>query len=234
MILPALNEAAHIGELVGELRAQRDLATGAPTVLVVDDGSRDGTPEVARAAGAEVVSHPTNRGVGAAFRTGLAWVRERDFDLMAHMDSDGQVLPTDLPRLVEPVAADACDLAIGSRFAGARPDGMAPWKQAALTGFARGVSALMGQALRDLTCGFRCMNRVVLDALAPSFDYDYITESLVQAAAAGARIVEVPITVLYPPDHAGMSRRVFRYGSRLLGTTAHAYYHGFIAPRLRR
>ena len=55
-----------------------------------------------------------------------------------------------------------------------------------------------------------------------------------QAAAAGARICEVPVTVLYPPDHGGMSRRVLRYSSRLLGTTAYAYYHGFVAPRFRR
>ena len=133
-----------------------------------------------------------------------------------------------------PVAAGACDLAIGSRFAGERPDGMAGWKQSALTGFARGVSALMGHRLRDLTCGYRCMNRKVIAALHPTFDYDYITESLVQAAAAGARICEVPVTVLYPPDHGGMSRRVLRYSSRLLGTTAYAYYHGFVAPRFRR
>ena len=234
VILPALNEAAHIGDLVSELRAQTELSIGPPTVLVVDDGSRDATAEIARAAGAEVVSHPKNRGVGAAFRTGVEWVRAHDFDLLAHMDSDGQVLPSDLPLLLEPVAADECDLAIGSRFAGERPEGMAAWKAMALSGFARGVSALMGQSLRDHTCGFRCMNRKVIAALSPTFDYDYITESLVQAAAVGARIHEVPITVLYPPDHGGMSRRVVRYSSRLLGTTAHAYYHGFIAPRLRR
>lgn len=234
VLLPALNEADHIGDLVGELRALRGLSTGAPTVLVIDDGSKDATADVARAAGAEVVSHPRNRGVGAAFRTGVEWVRARDFDLMAHMDSDGQVLPADLPLLLEPVAAGACDLAIGSRFAGERPDGMAGWKQSALTGFARGVSALMGHSLRDLTCGYRCMNRKVIAALHPTFDYDYITESLVQAAAAGARICEVPVTVLYPPDHGGMSRRVLRYSSRLLGTTAYAYYHGFVAPRFRR
>jgi hypothetical protein len=92
----------------------------------------------------------------------------------------------------------------------------------------------MGHTLRDLTCGYRCMNRKVIAALHPTFDYDYITESLVQAAAAGARIREVPVTVLYPPDHGGMSRRVLRYSSRLLGTTAYAYYHGFVAPRFRR
>ena len=233
VLLPALNEAAHLGELVAAIRGLTGLPA-ALSVLVVDDGSRDATAEVARAAGAEVVSHPKNRGVGAAFRTGVEWIREHDFDLLLHMDSDGQIVPREIPLLLEPVAAGVCDLAIGSRFAGERPDGMAGWKQLALSGFARGVGAMMGRSLRDLTCGFRCMNRQVMEVVNPTFDYDYITESLVQAAASGARILEVPVTVLYPPGHDGMSRRVVRYGSRLLGTTAYAYYQGFIAPRLPR
>lgn len=234
VLLPALNEAAHIGELVAEIRGLRDLPVSQLSVLVVDDGSRDGTADVARAAGAAVVSHPKNRGVGAAFRTGVGWIRDHDFDLLLHMDSDGQILPSEIPLLLAPVAAGECDLAIGSRFAGERPDGMAGWKQLALSAFARGVGAAMGRSLRDLTCGFRCMNRKVMAAVNPTFDYDYITESLVQAAAAGARIRELPVTVLYPPGHQGMSRRVVRYGSRLIGTTAYAYYRGFIAPRLHR
>src|SRR5688500_12509986 len=103
VLLPALNEAAHIGEVVVGVRAVR-LECVEVVACVVDDGSRDATAEIARAAGALVISHPHNRGVGAAFRTGRDRAFEEGADHLLHMDSDGQILPSEIPKIFLPVA----------------------------------------------------------------------------------------------------------------------------------
>jgi glycosyltransferase involved in cell wall biosynthesis len=238
VVLPAHNEAAHIGDVVAGVRAVR-IAGVDVTALVVDDGSADGTAEIARAAGAEVISHARNRGVGAAFRTGRDRALEAGADLLLHMDSDGQILAREIPLVVEPVLAGRADLALGSRFVdGGRPEHLARWKALGLTSIARGIGLLTGYRLTDVSCGFRCMNRRVMEAVRPTFDYDYIQETLIQALAVGARVVEVPVTVLYdeePPSAGGkqaMSARTFRYGRRFLALTAYGLA-GFYRRRLR-
>ncbi len=234
ILLPAFNEAANLAEVV---RAVRAVPLGGldVTVLVVDDGSADETANVARAAGAQVVSHEQNRGVGAAFRTGVEWARAHDADFLVHMDSDGQIDPAEIPLLLRPVAADEADLAIGTRFGEKSPRSIEGWKAVGLRTAARTVGVLTGQRLSDLSCGFRCMNRLVLDSVSPSFDFDYIQEVLIQALAAGARLVEVPVTVRYdlPGRRPGLSSRVLRYGSRFVGLTAWAL-GGFYRTRARR
>ena len=221
VLLPAFNEAANIGRVVRAVKAV-PLDGFAVTVLVVDDGSGDRTAELAREAGAEVISHPRNRGVGAAFRTGVEHARAHDFDFFVHMDSDGQIDPGEIPLLLGPVAAGEADVAIGSRFAKGAPPSIGGWKGAGLRVAARAVGVMVRQPIRDLSCGFRCFNRRALEALSPSFDFDYIQEALIQALATGARLVEVPVTVRYDHGGAGMSSRVLRYGTRFLGLTAWA------------
>jgi glycosyltransferase involved in cell wall biosynthesis len=220
VLLPAFNESAQIGRVVRAAQAvkYRDYLV---TILVVDDGSSDGTAEVARAAGAEVVSHQRNRGVGAAFRTGLEWAKSHHAEFLVHLDSDGQIDPAEIPLVMGPVAGELADLAIGTRFSAGAPEALSGWKGSALTATARAVGFLTGQPLTDLSCGFRCLNRRVMDAVSPSFDFDYIQEVLIQALAAGARVVEVPVRVSYAPgSRAGLSSRVVRYGARFLGLTA--------------
>ena len=172
VLLPAFTEAANLDAVVCAVRAV-PLPGFALTVLVVDDGSADDTAAVARAAGAEVVSHPHNRGVGAAFRTGVEWARAHDADFFVHLDSDGQIDAAEIPLLLGPVAAGEADLAIGSRFAVGAPRSIEGWKAAGLRAAARTVGLLTGRRLSDLSCGFRCFNRRVLDAVSPSFDFDY-------------------------------------------------------------
>src|SRR5438876_10410188 len=115
VLLPAYNEARNIAGVVEGVRAVR--IDGVRIVpLVVDDGSRDETAALARAAGAEVIAHPKNRGVGAAFRTGRDHALAAGADFLVHMDSDGQVLPSEIPLVFEPVRRGEADLALGSRF----------------------------------------------------------------------------------------------------------------------
>jgi glycosyltransferase involved in cell wall biosynthesis len=235
VLLPAFNEAAHIADVAAAVRAVA-IEGLSITPLVVDDGSRDATAELARGAGAEVIVHPKNRGVGAAFRTGLDWALAQGPDFLVHMDSDGQVLPSEIPLLYAPVARDEADLALGSRFAtGSPPENLERWKAAALSTLSRSIGLATGYRLTDVSCGFRCMNRKVMHAIRPSFDYDYIQETLIQALAAGARVVDVPVTVRYEraPSRAGMSQHALRYGRRFLGLTAFSMA-GFYATRARR
>ncbi len=220
VLLPAYNEDRVIAQVVADV--QRVAIDGvALQTLVVSDGSTDNTVAQAEAAGATVVSHPVNLGVGAAFRTGIAWAREQGFDALVHMDSDGQLLPSEIPSLWAPIARGAADLVVGSRFLCERPGGLDRWKALSLTTAARTVGLLTGAPITDLSCGFRCMTRKIMDVVHPTFNYDYIQETLLQAIAAGARIVEVPVTALYGESfhQAGLSARPFQYGRRFLWLT---------------
>lgn len=231
VLLPAFDEASSVGDVVTALRALAlDGATLTP--LVVDDGSRDDTAARARAAGAVVLRHERNRGVGAAFRTGVEWARAERFDALAHLDADGQLEPSELPRLWAPIARGEADLALGSRFLdGAAPPALAAWKVRALETAARTVGALTGYRLTDVSCGYRCMNARVLAVLRPTFDYDYIQETLLQALAMRARVVDVPVTAHYDGRHrgAGLSGQTFRYARRYVGLTAFALARFYLA-----
>ena len=235
VLLPAYNEAANIGDVVGRVLKVRipDVEIRA---LVVDDGSKDDTAALARAAGAEVVSHPKNRGVGAGFRTGRDYALEHGADFLIHMDSDGQVPPEEIPVVFAPVHAGEADFVVGSRFLdGARPPNLAGWKAWGLHALARTIGVATGYRLTDLSCGFRCMNRRILEAVRPTFDYDYIQETLIQALAAGARVVEVAVTIHYEqnPVRKGMSGATLRYTRRFLGLTAWSMAN-FYKERARR
>jgi glycosyltransferase involved in cell wall biosynthesis len=222
VIMPAFNEAAMIGSLIRRLLSC-DFPGASVAALVVDDGSTDGTGSRARDAGALTVVHPRNLGVGAALRSGLARARKDGADYMAHIDADGQLLPEELPRLFSPVRSGDCDLAVGSRFLpGQPPPRMASWRRNTLAGIARGVGLLTGYPLTDISCGMRCMNRKVMDVMRPSFDYDYIQETLLQALACRVVIREFPVTAQYGAEHeGGLSQDVLRYGGRFVLLTAH-------------
>ena len=113
-IVPAYDEADSVGRVIEEIRS----FDPSFEILVVDDGSRDATAEVARAHGAHVVSLPFNLGIGGAVQTGYRYADERRFDVAVQIDGDGQHDPRELDALLAPVLAGEADLVVGSRFAG--------------------------------------------------------------------------------------------------------------------
>src|SRR3954451_1489921 len=118
-LVPALNEAGTIALVIEEIRAfDSDFE-----ILVIDDGSHDGTAEVARHSGARVVRLPFNLGIGGAVQTGFRYAFENGFELAVRVDGDGQHDPSQLAAVVEPVLRGDTDIAVGSRYLGTRGDG---------------------------------------------------------------------------------------------------------------
>src|SRR5512137_1623210 len=115
IVLPAFNEAKHLPGVVAGIRA---VLPGAD-LLVVDDGSTDGTVDVARQLGVLVVSHPWNMGYGVTIQTGYKFALANGYDTLVQIDADGQHDPQDIPILLEPIGAGMYDFVLGSRFLGA-------------------------------------------------------------------------------------------------------------------
>ena len=189
-IIPALNEAGSIAQVVEGLRGSVD------HVVVVDDGSSDGTAERARAAGAEVIVHTVNRGKGNAVRTGLARVFEGDFTHVLLLDGDMQHLPEEAAALVNQAVRTGADVVLGQRRFDR--DRMPASRYHANRIGSRVLSWFVGVPVQDTQCGFRVFR---VDALRPlhlnATKYEIETEMLVKVRRRGGRVETVPVTAVY-------------------------------------
>jgi glycosyltransferase involved in cell wall biosynthesis len=192
IIIPALNEAGSIAEVVAEVRGELP----GVDVLVVDDGSSDRTAAVAAAAGARVAKLPYNLGVGGAMRLGYRFARDHDYDVAIQIDADGQHDPRYVPKLVD--LLDDNDLVIGARFAGEgdyQARGPRRWAMVMLSAV---LSRVAGTKLTDTTSGFRAANRRVIEMFAGWYPVEYLgdtVETLVHTARRGYRIRQVPVAM---------------------------------------
>jgi len=216
VILPALNEAMTIQAVLG--RVPRSIAgISSIEMLVVDDGSTDDTVALSHAAGASVISHGKNRGVGAAMQTGLDEAVRRQVDFAVNIDSDGQFAPEDIPTLLAPLVAGSADFATASRFKDPKLVPVMPAvKRFGNWGMARMVSNIVGQRFDDVSCGFRAYTREALLQLVLSGNFTYTQEMLLVLGQKGMRMLEVPMVVRGVREH-GKSRvasNLFRYGYR--------------------
>ncbi len=193
IVIPAFEEAARLPPTLARLGAVLPAGT---EVLVIDDGSSDGTAEVARAAGASVISLPENRGKGAAVRQGLCAATG---DVIAFMDADGSIPPADVLRLVGAVRAGA-DVAVASRTApGAAEVGdQSPLRDLASGVFRALVRVAAPTGVSDTQCGAKAFRREAARQLAAAQTLDgfaFDVELLWLARRAGLRVVEVPVRV---------------------------------------
>ena len=169
-VVPAFDEEAAIGPVVAELRA----FDPAIDVVVVDDGSGDGTAAAAASAGAVVVRLPFNLGIGAAVQTGFRYALEQDYDVAVRLDGDGQHDPTELPKLLAPLARGEADVVTGSRFRGEAGGYRPPLgRRLGITWFAKLVSVLSRQRVTDTTSGFQALNRPAIALFARDYPSDY-------------------------------------------------------------
>jgi glycosyltransferase involved in cell wall biosynthesis len=189
-IIPAFNEAATIAAVI------QGVAGCVAHVLVVDDGSVDGTAEIARRAGAEVLEHRQNRGKGQAIRSGLVAVSDRDFTHALILDGDMQHLPHEAARLLEAAARTGADVVLGERQFDRH--GMPAARFHANRIGSKVLSWFVGSQLNDTQCGFRVFRLAALrDLPLRAREYDIETEMLVKLSRRGARIATVPITAVY-------------------------------------
>jgi UDP-N-acetylglucosamine---dolichyl-phosphate N-acetylglucosaminyltransferase len=191
-LIPAFNEAPYIANVVKGTRPYVE------QVVVIDDGSSDGTAEVARAAGATCLRSETNCGKASALRTGIAFARAQNFTHVITLDGDGQHLPEDIPVMISVAKETGADLVIGARcFDRAR---MPRPRYYSNTIGSRLASALVGCEIRDSQSGFRLFR---LDKLREtnlrSRCYELEMEILIKMARSGCTIAHAPIHMVY--DH---------------------------------
>jgi hypothetical protein len=188
-IVPCYNEGRNVGSVIAELRSFAPFAD----ILVVDDGSTDGTAFVALQSGALVISHGRNRGIGAAVRTGMSYALASGYRYALQVDGDGQHDARFARSLLAPLQHGASDLVVGSRFLGAGHYQPSAGRRAGIRLLAWVVSKTCGRRATDTTSGFRAMNRNALAFLVANYPDDFgETESLVQMSRAGIRWTEVP------------------------------------------
>jgi len=191
VLIPAYNEEAAIRQVINGARD----AIPEADVLVIDDGSIDSTAQEAEAAGAFVIRHPFNLGIGGAVQTGLKFAQLGNYDMVVRLDGDGQHNPSDLPTLHSILKAGHFDVVIGSRFLGSSEERMhIPFPRwLGICTFAALVSLLTGRRATDTTSGFFGMNRRAVDALVAYMPQDYPeVESRIVLHKAGLRTLELP------------------------------------------
>ncbi len=202
VILPALNESRNIARVVDGVRTHLPGAD----VLVIDDGSFDGTGYEAGRAGAMVVNMPYNVGIGAAVQAGFQFAASRDYDIVIRNDGDGQHAPEANLDLIEKLRAEKADLVIGSRFLGDAGDYGTPFLRRLGSGIlARLLSVITRQRVTDPTSGCAVFNRRAIQLFAQAYPHDYPEpEAIVIAHRSGLRQTEIPVKMI-PRRHGNSS-----------------------------
>lgn len=214
VIIPALNEEATIGAVVTGI-PQQIPGIAAIEVVVIDDGSTDKTSTLARTAGAQVVRHKRNLGLGAAFRTGIEEALRRGADIIVNMDSDGQFNPHDIPQLITLVQNGMADFVTASRFA--RPEYLPDMPALKLFGnrwMTRIINFLTAKNFTDVSCGFRAYSRDAALKLTLFGRFTYTQETFIDLSYKDISMAEVPLRVRGEREH-GNSRiagSLWRYG----------------------
>jgi glycosyltransferase involved in cell wall biosynthesis len=215
VIVPALDEVATIGGTIdGIRRALADSRDVTVRIVVIDDGSTDGTGEVAARSGADrVIRHPTNLGLGAAVRTGLKAARDEGADVVVKIDADGQHDPADIMPLIRPILDDEADIVYGDRFA--RIEYRMPLVRRlgnrVFTGIMR---TLTRWPLRDSQPGILAGSAEYLARFQVPGDYNYTQQILLDAYHRRLRFVHVPVA--FRERTTGRSFVSFRYPARVL------------------
>jgi glycosyltransferase involved in cell wall biosynthesis len=197
VFIPAWNEEDNLPAVLDELRGELPDVD----VLVVDDGSTDGTAEVARRGGAEVLSFGANRGLRAAIAAGYGYGAEHEYDVIGRLDADGQHPAAELRRLVERVRGDELDAAVGSRFVAG--DGYEPYRYKPSRERAFGTAVLrrlmrlrVRGGIADATSGLYAVNARAAALLAQPYTSGAPeVEGLIRLGEAGLRVAEVPVNM---------------------------------------
>jgi len=200
VVLPTYQEAENIQDVLVRIRA----AVPDAHVLVVDDGSPDGTADLAQSTADElgridVLRRTAKSGLGPAYRAGFAWGLDRDHEVLIEMDADLSHDPDVLPQLIAAVGPDGADLAIGSRYVpGGAVPGWPPNRRLLSRWGNRYIGLMLRLPVRDATAGFRAYRRSILEKIGlervRADGYGFQIEMAYEVAKAGGTIIEIPIT----------------------------------------
>jgi glycosyl transferase family 2 len=209
VLIPAYNEADSIGYVLDRIPAE---VCGLETAtLVVDDGSRDGTADIATQRGVAVARHLINRGGGAALRTGYRLLADSGATIVVTLDADGQHLPSEMDRLVQPVVSGEVAVAHGSRVLG-KADPNHYTRELGIVVFNRIVSLITRTKVSDCSNGYRAVRSDVLPQLVLRQEQFHTSEFLIEALRRGIPAKEVPVTVARRMHGHSKKPAVVRYG----------------------
>ncbi|GAA1647631.1 glycosyltransferase family 2 protein [Microbacterium flavum] len=192
IIVPAWNEERNVGATVTEILAARP----GYDVVVVDDGSTDGTAGVAHDAGATVITLPFNLGVGGAMRTGFTYAKRRGYQRAIQVDADGQHNPADIDAVLDGLTR--ADISIGARFADVGDYDVRGPRRWAMIVLAKALSRVTGTRLTDATSGFRAAGTRAIAQYVEYYPAEYFgdtLDSLVAASHAGLTVTQVPVAM---------------------------------------
>lgn len=235
VVMPALNAVRTLAATVSGI--PRDWVD---EIILVDDGSEDGTVELARTLPLRTIRHPHNVGYGGNQKTCYLQALQDGADVVVMLHPDGQYEPSMIPRLLAPILGGEADLVLGSRMmqpGGARAGGMPRYKRIANRALTRIENLVLGTSLSELHTGYRAYSRQALSAipfLRNSLDFSFDSELLVQAVHLGLRIEEVPVRTIYSDDASsvGLGASIV-YGIKTLRALAvlELHRHGILRSR---
>lgn len=214
VIIPALNEERTIENVIRDIPSRME-GIDRIEVLVIDDGSRDATSQIAQRAGAVVVRHPNTMGVGAAFHTGIRQALIRDADIIVNVDGDGQFNAHDIPELIAPILKQDAWFVSCTRFGNPKLKPKMPlMKYLGNMWMNRIINWITGMKFTDVSCGFRAYTRDAAMRLILFGHFTYTQETFIDLANKKVPMVEVPLKVQGEREH-GRSRvasSLWRYG----------------------
>ncbi|MCK4632823.1 MAG: glycosyltransferase family 2 protein [candidate division Zixibacteria bacterium] len=204
----AFNEGDKLKSLVGRFPQDRDY-----DLLFVDDGSTDGSGDYLKSSGFKVIRHTINSGVGAGIRTAIEYCRKNGYNTIVIMAANGKMLPEEISRLTEPLRADRADYIQGSRYlkGGCSPN-LPLFRRLTIKLFTMIVNLVLGWRGTDVTCGFRAYRLSILDDPRIDITQDWLGRYEMEyylhykASKCGYRVMEVPVSMVYPEDGQNYSK----------------------------
>lgn len=212
--MPALNEGETINSVLESIPKTLECFTDIE-LLVVNDGSADNTEDEATKAGATVISHLYNRGVGAAFQSAVNYALETNANIMVSIDADGQFDVSQIVSMTTPILEKKSDFSIGNRFYGEKPKRMPKIKYFGNKQMSRIISFVSKVKIDDASCGFRAYSRDCMLNLNLQGSFTYTHETILDLLHKGYRVSQIPVKVKYFEGRVSrVANNLFVYGFR--------------------